>query len=416
MLQVAMISNLFVPYVGGIETQNRLIAETLVRRGHDVTVLTRRFDPGLPQCEIRNGVRIERFWSCSGLLAKWLLNVSAFRRMALSKPAFDVVLITQFSALVFGPALAGALRHIPLVLRPDEVGELSGEISAEALDRLPRGIRAAVHRTLGAVRTWAYWRAQRVIAISSALAREAQAFGFSPASVVLIPNAVDTGRFRPVTQGEKTALRESLGIARDAEVVLWVGRLVRGKGLLSLIEAWRGIALERSKALLLIVGGGPGKGCPRDVEPALRAAIAATGLHDRVLLAGTVSDVERYLQAGDLFVFSSEQEGFGIALVEAMACGLPVVCTRIEGAAADVVVDGEHGLKFEVGDTVALGARIRALLDDESMRKRMGYVARTVVEQRLNLERVADAYEETFLAVLSEGYRTACRNVGPKNV
>jgi len=397
-MRIGIVSNYFTPRIGGNEANNRLIGEALVRRGHDVTVLTRRYDPALHRREIQNGISIERFSPCGeGILAKWLMNVGLFRRLTFSRLPFDITLITQCSAHVLGPALAGILRRVPIVVQPIEAGELSGDISSQALRHLRFGIRQVVWKALSATRTWAYHRAHLVVAFSSALARDAEAFGFPSGAVVIIPNAVDTGRFRPVTEDEKAKLRASLGITPDAQVVTSVGRLVRGKGLLTLIEAWAIVAHDHPDALLFIVGSGPGVGSQDDTELSLRAAIKAAGLHDRVRLSGAVSDVKPYLQASDLFVFTSEQEGFGMALVEAMSCGLPVVCTRIEGAAADLVVDGEHGLKFDVGDAAALCARIERLLANEPMRRRMGAASRAIVEKQLSVDHVAAAYEQAFL-------------------
>ena len=79
-MRIAIVSNNFLPYIGGIERQNQLLSEALVKRGHEVTVLTRRYDPALPKHEIRNGVRIQRLWpSGGGVLAKWLMNVGVRR-------------------------------------------------------------------------------------------------------------------------------------------------------------------------------------------------------------------------------------------------------------------------------------------------------------------------------------------------
>jgi glycosyltransferase involved in cell wall biosynthesis len=400
-LRIGIISNYFDPWVGGIEKQNRMIGEAMVRRGHDVTVLTRRYDPSLPPCEIRNGLRIERFGPGGhGVLAKWLMNACTFRRIAGGRPLFDMVFVTQCSAHIFGPAFASVVRNIPIVLRPVEPGEFSGDISNKTLSHLPSAIRPLITTALRAARRWAYRRAEQVITNSSGIAREAETFGFPPDSVVLIRNAVDTKRFRPVATFEKAALRKSLDIPPDAEVVIYVGRLAQRKGLLTLAKAWAGVVCNRHSALLLIVGSGPGSNSPHDAEESLRSAITTADLQGRVLLTGAVEDVERYLQASDLFIFPSEPyESFGNSLAEAMSCGLPLICTRIEGAAADLVVEGENGFKFDVGDSDALCARIKELLVNEPIRKRMGVVNRARVEGILALDRVVDAYEQVFLSV-----------------
>jgi glycosyltransferase involved in cell wall biosynthesis len=402
-MRVAIVTNHFAPYVGGIETQNRLIGEALVRRGHHVTVLTRRYDPALPWREVRNGVRVERLRpSGERIVDKWLMNAGAFRRLLLARPEFDAVLVTLFSVHIFGPALAGALRRFPLVVRTDVSSELLGGVSEDSVLRLPRAIRPVVRTGLAMARRAAYRRARRVIAISRALAREAAVFGFPESAVALIPNAVDLERFRPVTPAGKTRRRAALGLDPDAEIAITVSRLVRRKGLLTLVEAWAGVARDRPRAMLLIVGGGPGPRSMHDAERPLRAAVAARGLGGRVRLVGPVADVERWLQAGDLFVFASEEESFGCALAEAMACGLPVVCTRIEGAAEDLVVEGVHGLTFDVGDVETLRRGLADLLADPAARAAMGAAAREAVAERLGVPRIASEYERVLAAAAGE--------------
>jgi len=230
----------------------------VLKRGHQVTVLTRRYDPALLCHEILNGVQIERLWpSGRGVFAKWLMDVGVWRRIARAKPPYDLIFVTQFSAHLLGAALGAARRHTTIVIRTDQHDEFSGAISDQSLRRLPFGIRNVIGAALRGARAWAYRRVDFVIALSKALAREAEAFGFQRESVVLSANAVNLERFRPVMREEKIALRASLGIAPDAEVVTYVGRLVQGKGHVTLLEAWAGIAQERPQALLLLVGGGP---------------------------------------------------------------------------------------------------------------------------------------------------------------
>jgi glycosyltransferase involved in cell wall biosynthesis len=412
-MNLAVVSNHFAPYVGGIETQVRLVGEALARRGHRVTVLTRRYDRRLPWREEVSGLRVVRLRpSGEGVFAKWLMNLGACARIAAGRERFDVVLVNVFSVHLFGPALAGALRGIPIVIRTAQCHEFSGAVSADALGRLPAGLRVVIRRSLRAARAPVYRRARGVIATSTALAREAQAFGFPPAAIALVPNAVDTARFRPVTRPRKAALRAALGLPPDAEIAVCAGRLVRRKGLLTLVDAWAGVARDRPRALLLVVGGGPGPGAPRDEEVALRTAIAAYGLGDRVRLTGPVAGVERFLQASDVLVSASEEESFGNALVEAMACGLPVVSSRIEGAAADHVVEGVHGLKFDAGDARALRARLAELLASRATRAAMGAAGRAAVEAGLAVEPIALRYEQV-LAACSEGGSFPLPNLPP---
>jgi len=370
------------------------VGGALVRRGHAVTVLTRRHDPALASRDALDGLTVERFRpSGHGVAGKWLVNAGTFRRLSFGGPAFDCILVSQCSATVFGPALANVIGGAPLVLKPIEHGELSSSVSAESLARLPGGVRQAMGHLLQGIRRRAYGRARGMIVASEGLAREAAAFGFPRSDISVIPNPVDTRRFRPAASAERNALRAQFGLPPDAEVVTCVTRLVQGKGLLTLVEAWQQVARDHPRGLLVLVGGGAGPESPLDAERSVRDAIRAAELERRVVLAGNRSDAERWLQASDVFVFPSEREGFGNALVEAMACGLPVVCSRIDGAAADLVSDGQQGLKFGVGDAAGLAAAVGALLADEPARRRMGAAGLALVSERLTVAAVAAGYE-----------------------
>jgi glycosyltransferase involved in cell wall biosynthesis len=397
-LNIAIVSNYFAPHQGGAEGQNRLIGEALVRRGHRVTVLTRRYDSRLPACESLAGMEVRRLRPFGhSVWAKWFMNLSTAWQLIKARPGFDLVLVTQMSPHALGPAFASYLRRLPIVLRPIEHGEMSGEVSSRMLARARLG-RELIRMVLDHSRRWAYRRSTSLIIISNGLAQEARESGMPPDTLVSIPNAVDTTRFRPPAAGERVSLRHALGLQADAEVVVWTGRLVRRKGLETLAEAWADVGRKRPKALLLILGTGPGAFHPNDAEAALRSTIAARGLQASIMMTGAVQAVERYLQAADLFVFTSEQEGFGNALVEAMACGLSVVTSRIDGA-AELVRDGHEGLKFAVGDAGQLCRCITSLLDDPDARRRMGAAARRSVERALTVERVAGKYEQLFRSV-----------------
>jgi D-inositol-3-phosphate glycosyltransferase len=397
-LRIAIVTNRFAPYVGGLERQMAMVGSGLARRGHEVTVLTRRYDRALPRREHLNGLMVERFGpSGQGPISKWLVNLATFRRFVTSRPPFDCALVTQFSATIMGPALTYAVgRGVPLVVRPAERGEFTGDVSRRSLSRLPLGMHSLVGTMIRGARKLAYGKVKVIVAIGEPLAREAEEFGFPPDSIVRIPNPLDTTLFRPATPAEREDLRATLGIPGGAKVVTFSGRLARRKGVLTLARAWKELAPMHPEALLVIVGSGPGPDSPLDEEQALRQFLRAEGLEQRVVLLGARPDVERYLAASDVFVFPSEAEGFGNALAEAMACGVPVVASDIQCGAVDLMVEGEQGFKFEAGNPASLCSRLHELLLDEPARARMGAAGRRLAEQRLGLDTAVEAYERAL--------------------
>ncbi len=130
-------------------------------------------------------------------------------------------------------------------------------------------------------------------------------------------------------------------------MAVYTGRLLRGKGLEVLIEAFSAVAAERVDLQLLLVGSGDGQSL--SVEPELRRRVSELGLAARVLFAGRRDRVEDWLRAADLFVFPSLYEALGISLVEAAACGLPAIGSRT-GGIVDVIEDDSSGLLVPPGD------------------------------------------------------------------
>jgi len=161
----------------------------------------------------------------------------------------------------------------------------------------------------------------RTIAVSAATARHMTAWGVPAAKVTVVPNGVDAGSlaFRPE---RRTAMRTSLGLAEDTFVVGGVGRLVATKRFDLVLEAVAAVP----GAHLLLVGDGP-------EGPALRARAAELGIGDRVHLPGATDDVSGALAAMDLFVSPCPEETYGLAVLEALAAGLPVryaACPALE--------------------------------------------------------------------------------------
>ena len=166
------------------------------------------------------------------------------------------------------------------------------------------------------------------------------------------------------------------GFPIDGRIIIYTGRLLRGKGLEALITAFRLIAAAEPSAHLVIVGSGEGQSL--SVEAELHAAAQADALAARVTFAGRVDAVEDWLRASDVFAFPSMFEALGIALVEAAACGLPAVASRT-GGIVDVVEDGRSGVLVPTGRhrgavdrAPSPGRRIR------TSRREMGAAAREV--------------------------------------
>ena len=196
-----------------------------------------------------------------------------------------------------------------------------------------------------------------------------ESFGLSEDRVYRVANTTDVPRMMVAVDrcrgAEAVEERRRLGL-EGKQVVLFVGRLVGVKGVQPLMEAFERIRRERPDAALVLVGEGP-----------MRQSIetwAGRGTHPQVILTGfrQAEDLPLLYALGDVFVLPSIYEPWGTVVNEAMAAGLPIVTTRVVGAAGDLVEDGDNGFIVPDGDARALADAILTLLGSEALRKKMG--------------------------------------------
>jgi glycosyltransferase involved in cell wall biosynthesis len=217
--------------------------------------------------------------------------------------------------------------------------------------------------------------------------REAQRvrdrYRLPPERVAVIPNPMDVTRWRPLP---RNAVRSELGILTDRRVVVWQGRVeVDKKGLDVLLDAWTEVCdpCGAHPPLLLLVGSG------KD-EDVLRRLIEAAPPTTVRWVDRYVTDREvlwRYLAAGDIATLSSRREGFAVAVVEAMACGLPVVATDVPGV-ADALGEGEEaaGLIVPRENAAALAAALAQLIADDALGQSLGMRGRRRAEEQFSFE------------------------------
>lgn len=194
--------------------------------------------------------------------------------------------------------------------------------------------------------------ARRLLVVSEDLGRvAAQGYGADPARIRVLPNGCDASLFHPQP---RAAARAALGIAPDARLVAYVGRLVPEKGLRELLDACARLSASEPSLQLALIGDGPMRGelAQRlDALPALRARLPG---------AQSPAEVARWMAAADLVTLPSWSEGHPNVLVEALACGRPVVATPVGGIPE--VVDATTGVLVPLRDADALAAGLQAVL------------------------------------------------------
>jgi glycosyltransferase involved in cell wall biosynthesis len=213
----------------------------------------------------------------------------------------------------------------------------------------------------------------------------ARRYGGRDERIHCVPHVIDAARFAAGAPGvaERDALRLQLGIR--GVTFGYVGRLYAEKGLFFLVEAVAELQRSRSDPLtLLFVGDGPD-------EAALRARCAAQGVEAVFCGFQHVDALARYYSLADVFVFPTLGEPFGMVVLEAMACGLPVIATSTTGEIGTRVEDGVNGFVVPPADTVALRERMADLADAPDLRRRMGDASRARVAGQ-----TCDVWAEAF--------------------
>ncbi len=198
---------------------------------------------------------------------------------------------------------------------------------------------------------------------------------------------------QPTSLGDRVAARQMAGWGEDEVVIVAVANLIPYKGHADLLHALAYTTTAIPWRLILIGGGSAA------AIDALRTMAASLSLGARVSILGQRDDVPKLLAGADIGVLASHHEGFSNAVLEYMAAGLPVVATAT-GGNLDAVEDGQTGLLIPVAEPLALATALTTLLEDASLRRRMGKAGRTRAEAKFSLEACVDAYEAAYRQVL----------------
>ncbi|MBI3861746.1 MAG: glycosyltransferase [Planctomycetia bacterium] len=307
--------------------------------------------------------------TCLG--ARRWTNVGAVWRLSRALRQFHPALVQTF---LFHANLSGRIagrvagvRHI-----------VSGIRVAERRSRWPLWIDRATN-----------WMVHATVCVSQAVAefsiREA---GLSRRKIVVVPNGVDVSKFTAATPADLGLL----GIPPGSETLLTIGRLDRQKGLATLVEAAARVIPKHPNVHFLLVGEGPERG-------PIENLIQQKGLGTRIHVAGWRSDVPDLLAAGSALVLPSLWEGMPNVVLEAMAAGLPVVATRVEGV-AELVREGETGLTVPAESPQELAGAIEKLLGDPEAAWAMGHAGRERAAAEFTWETMTRRYEALYESLL----------------
>jgi D-inositol-3-phosphate glycosyltransferase len=385
---------------GGMNVYVRELARELGRRGIEVDVFTRwreRLDPQIQS--LGEGARVVHLLSgpigyypkmdVYARLPEFMARLLDFTRQ--EGRTYDLI----HSHYWLSARVAEAVRRewrAPVVQMFHTLALVKGQVLEEALNgESPE--RIAVERE--AVR-----EAGRVVAASEIERADLiSLYGADPATIRVIPLGVDTSVFRPLRQADARA-----ALGRDAceDIVLFVGRIEQIKGIEVLLEAVGELLRRRPdlrrRMCLVVVGGAidpSDDGSESERLAELRRMVAEHGIVENVNFVGSLdqSELARYYAAADVCAVPSLTESFGLVALEAMACGTPVVATRVGGL--QTVVTPDSGVLVPPNDSSALAEAIARLLDDPALRLRLAAGARARA-QAFTWSRVADGVERVY--------------------
>jgi glycosyltransferase involved in cell wall biosynthesis len=389
-----------------------------VRHGIFVTVLT----AGVSTARLHRGQTV----NLDGVIVKYLsvipfplsTNISRFR--LLDKFLFSIS--ANLSSLSFGVwcawilllhgqphqivRLEGYDRYalIPLAivrlkgLHPIIRMSLLGSDDPYSILERARGGQILEYLTL-----YSFSVAESIVAICSAMIESCQKAKIAREKVTYLSYGIDTVRFQPASEECRNKISQELGLDRNKRYILFVGSAIARKGIDVLVDAFIQLHAKMEDVELLIVG--PDR---FDQGAHFDAATLQKLVHDckeKLLAAkcdqfvhwiGEVDNVHEYMQAADVFCLPTRQEGFGLVIIEAMASGLPVVVSRLEGVTTDIISSAQVGLSIPGFQFEDYAEAILEVLNNPQKAKLMGETARTHVISKFSLEHSAYQWKNLF--------------------
>jgi glycosyltransferase involved in cell wall biosynthesis len=391
-----MVTGAYYPEISSGGLQSQLMAHAMADRV-EVRVLTTAVDPTLPRYDVIEGVEVTRIHlRVSSRTSKLMAAVTilpALTRLVRWCDAVHIHGVSSKNTLV--TAIAKMIGR-PVIVSLHTTGADE-----------PAPIRQS-----GRLLYKAFRAADRYLAVSAPLMQSAVDDGIPPERIEVVANGIDTDRFCPASLEEKRRLRREAGHDVAGPVILFVGYFSRDKQPRVLFDAWMRLLDDYGIDTTAWFVGAT-KSDYYEVDPQLADTMErqahARGRGHQLIFSGAVHEVHRFFRLADLFVLPSRREGLPVALLEAMACGLPCVASRLPGSTEAIIEHGVNGLLTPPGDVAALAAAINSALRDDVMRQRLGAAARTTIVERYSSVDVAarwfKAYEQVVAAPRAREWR-----------
>lgn len=377
LIRACMLSFYFHPNYSGSSIQAFNLSQKLRSHGVDPFIVSANLSNG-PAHEVIDGISLYRLpvaraddWQIPSF------SVAAARFLFSKRKGFD--LIHAHGTVQHGVAsMVGRLLGKPTILK---VAMMGSDLGFEGQGRVT-----------GRLNKLLVSRFDQYIATTAGIASEFADRGLDAKKVALIPNGVDTGVFAPVSPENKRAIRRDLGLP-EGPIVACVAIINERKNIDGALRIWREIVKKGLAGHLIFVGpvhvpGGP-------FERQLQAFIRDNGLAERVSLLGRRDRVDLYLQASDVFLFPSRQEGMPNGVLEAMSTGLPCLVSQSSGLER-IIQHGVNGFAMEISNEGQFVDVLGRVLQNDSLRQALGGNARDTIERLFSLDTVAKRYRALY--------------------
>lgn len=366
----------FTPRRGGSVTVAYNLCKELSKLGHNITVITTDFEFDKRYAESLKSIKVIPF-KCSLRLGLFLFTPSMRSWLKKNIASFDIVHLHNFRSYQNNIAYIYALKHnIPIVLQAH--GSVPRIMEKEGLKRLyditwgNRIIR----------------NSSKLIAVSGLEANQYKQSGADEDKIVLIPNGIDIQSLKS-KQAEKGSFRKKLAIERDKQLLLFVGRIHKVKGLRFLLEGFRELLTKRKDVILIIAGPDDG------YKSSLQELICDYGLQEHVMLVGNLDNVSQAYVDADLLIYPSEYEIFGIVPFEAIMCGTPVVVTEDSGC-SQLMRDIGYPLSVKYADVNNLQEKMEYALNSKDRLEQMIKIWQAYIEDNLDLKVIRNRFCELY--------------------
>jgi len=390
-MRILQVIPVFSPTFGGPVTVVHLISKNLAKR-HEVMVYTTTaldskhdFEPKEEEVD---GYRIHYF----SRTLKPLCYSYLFGQLNIS---WDMMEAIKYNIRKFDVVHLHSWRQFPDVIVHHYASKYNVPYVIQAHGSVPRVGKE--FRKLLYDFTFGYrvlYKASKVIALSRVEAEQYRRMGVPEEKIAIIPNGIDLSEYANLPP--KGAFKKKFGIPKDKKVILYLGRIHRIKGIDLLIKAYAYLIEKMGNKDAVLVMAGPDDGYLNEAK----ALADSLRVSDSVMFVGPLYGVDKlaaYVDS-DLCVLPSRYETFPMVLLEAYACGKPIVASNV-GGLKELIMDGETGLLFEAGNFKQMAEKMIYLLNNVGRAVELGRKAKKLVEEKYSIDKVADDLEALYMEV-----------------